>query len=103
MKKKPNKNAWSSQLRLPKKNKFLQVLALNYPKTLSAAVAAALKSFKISSPKILVIGLGPPVFFGGVDSYILHPRKDNMTGVCKCTLNEDVFPMFENGDVPMSC
>eukprot|EP00434_Breviolum_minutum_P031160 symbB.v1.2.027558.t1/scaffold2837.1/size82616/4 len=35
-----------------------QVLALNYPKTLSAAVAAALKSFKISSPKILVIGLG---------------------------------------------
>ncbi|CAK9036081.1 Polyamine aminopropyltransferase (Putrescine aminopropyltransferase) (PAPT) (Spermidine synthase) (SPDS) (SPDSY) [Durusdinium trenchii] len=35
-----------------------QVLALNYPKTLGAAVAASLKLLHVERPKILVIGLG---------------------------------------------
>ena len=36
-----------------------QVLALNYPKTMAAAVAAALRVLQTKQPKILVIGLGP--------------------------------------------
>ena len=76
---------------------------MNYPKTLSAAVAAALKSFKISSPKILVIGLGPRFFFGGWIVIYTPEKEHDLAG--KGTLNEDVFPFFffENGDVPMSC
>jgi len=35
-----------------------QVLALNYPKTLSAAVACAVRTIQAPEPRILVIGLG---------------------------------------------
>ena len=36
-----------------------EVLALNYPKTLGAATAAALQLLQAERPKILMIGLGP--------------------------------------------